>query len=39
MSEKTVGDGTVEGVHPNDYGFRAMAEGIGAIIQEILQKY
>ena len=39
MSEKTEGDGTVEGIHPNDYGFRAMAEGIGAVIQEILQKY
>ena len=38
MSERTEGDGTVEGVHPNDYGFRAMADGIGAVIQKILNK-
>lgn len=29
---------TVDGVHPNDYGFVRMAEGIGAVIRHALEK-
>ncbi len=30
-------DGTVEGTHPNDFGFRAMAKGFGDIIKKLLK--
>ncbi len=29
--------GTVDGVHPNDHGFVAMAKGIGDVLEEILE--
>ncbi len=31
-------DGTVEGVHPNDFGFRALARGFGDVIKKILKE-
>ena len=31
-------DGTVEGIHPNDLGFRGIANGYGKIIKEALKK-
>lgn len=31
-------DGTVEGLHPNDSGFAAMARCIGAVVEDILTK-
>ena len=31
-------DGTVEGLHPNDFGFRAMARGFGDVIKRILKE-
>ena len=38
MMRKYAGaDGTVEGIHPNDFGFRAIAKGIGDIIKKILK--
>jgi hypothetical protein len=32
------GDGTVDGIHPNDLGFRGIANGYGKIIKEVLEK-
>ena len=32
------GDGTVDGIHPNDLGFRGIANGYGKIIKEALKK-
>ncbi len=31
-------DGTVEGLHPNDIGFAAMAQSIGAVVKTILDE-
>ena len=30
-------DGTVEGTHPNDFGFRALAKGFGDVIKKVLK--
>ena len=38
FEEDTKGDFTVDGLHPTDLGFRAMAEGIFPVLKEALEK-
>ena len=30
------GEGTVEGVHPNDFGFRSIAKAVGDVLEQLL---
>ena len=38
LMAQTDNDGTVDGTHPNDYGFHSMARVLGACIHKILDK-
>jgi hypothetical protein len=36
LMERTAGDGTVDGIHPNDLGFSSMAQTLTSILKKIL---